>query len=128
METNKHVSRGGNAFFWGLIMGALLATLLSTKKGRQILRDLTNLGLEVFEDFVEERTGGKKQEAPISSPLDEEDLSEAEEDLESEITAVEEEEKSREAESASSSNEPKEEKPNGNGHQKKRLFRGIRRK
>ena len=51
MET-KHDKHGGNAFFWGLAIGALLATLLTTKRGRQILRELTDLGLELFEDFV----------------------------------------------------------------------------
>ena len=52
MET-KHEANRGNAFLWGLTIGALLATLLTTKRGRQILRELTNLGLELFEDFVE---------------------------------------------------------------------------
>ena len=114
MET-KHDKHGGNAFLWGLIIGALLTTLLTTKRGRQILGELTNLGLELFEDFVEDRTQDKQvgnseqKESDIES-------TEATRDL-SEITEVE--------------TQPVEKivtevKSGGNGH-KRRLFKGIRR-
>ncbi len=119
METNKHGKSGGSAFFWGLIIGGLLATLLTTKRGRQILREVVNLGLELFEDFVEER--GRKN-------VEKEDVIEATEDLESEIA---ENEAPPVAESAPTpAPEPVQEPPPPvkNGHSKKRLFRGIRRK
>ena len=120
MET-KHDKHGGNAFLWGLIIGALFATLLTTKRGRQILRELTNLGLELFEDFVEERTN-KNQEA--RSMNQEEGAEEVTEDLESEITETEIPVESASDESVS----PAPKNGNGNGHSpKKRLFRGIRR-
>lgn len=120
METNRHGNRGGSTFFWGLVIGALLATLLSTKKGRQILRDLTNLSLELFEDFIDEKTRDKKASGSKEEFAEEE----AFEDLESEIAEVEEAPKTEEKQVGST----QEVKPNGNGHQKRRLFRGIRRK
>ena len=125
MET-KHDKHGGNAFFWGLIIGALFATLLTTKRGRQILRELTNLGLELFEDFVEEKTT-KSSGPKVNQPPDEdiENIEEVKQDLESEITEIE----SKPEESIEEPLPPKEPKPNGNGHSvKRRLFRGIRRK
>ena len=45
METNKHEKGGGSAFLWGLIIGALLATLLTNKRGRLILKEILNLGI-----------------------------------------------------------------------------------
>lgn len=122
MET-KHDKHSGNAFLWGLIIGALFATLLTTKRGRQILRELTDLGLELFEDFVEERTraGNSEQKDSNTEKIEETaDAEEAKEDIESEVTEVE---TSKQAASGESSGEPK----NGNGH-KRRLFKGIRRK
>ena len=115
MET-KHDKHGGNAFFWGLIIGAFLATLLTTKRGRQILRELTNLGLELFEDFVEERTKPKTSGDNTISEI--EDIEESKEDVESEIAEVETQPVEKIVTEAKSS---------GNGH-KKRLFKGIRRK
>lgn len=122
MTENKNGHHGPNSFVWGLLIGALLATLITTKKGRQILRDLTDLGLEIFEDFVEQKTreaNGKKE--PVSR--DEEEMEEATADIESEITEAEEktpEEKINVKEEVQTKN------GNGNGHSKKRLFKGIR--
>jgi hypothetical protein len=124
---NKNGHHGGNhAFFWGLVIGAIFATLLTTKKGRQILRDLTDLSLELFEDFVEQKTRESNKKKIDSDDLgfeeavheEEEAEKEASEDLASEITEVEETPKDEKAEVGK----------NGNGHHKKRLFRGIRRK
>lgn len=128
MET-KHDKHSGNAFLWGLIIGALLVTLLTTKRGRQILRELTNLALELFEDFVEKKTQQNKEPKIHPEPLKatdtkREDVEQAEEDIESEITEIE---ASENIESEASSEAPTEAKTNGNGH-KKRLFKGIRRK
>jgi hypothetical protein len=122
MET-KHGSNRSNAFLWGAIFGALFATLLTTKRGRQIIREMTNLGLELFEDFVEKRTK-KNHESRIMNQ--EEIAEEAKEDIESEITEVETQPETAPAASVESASEPAK---NGDGHgSKKRLFKGIRRK
>ena len=55
MEKNKHSKGGSSAFFWGLIVGALLATLLTTKKGRKVLRELIDVGLEMLEEFAQQK-------------------------------------------------------------------------
>src|SRR3972149_84171 len=104
MET-KHDKHGGSAFLWGLIIGALFATLLTTKRGRQILQELTNLGLELFEDFAEERTKGNSSEDKIDSET--EDVEEVKEDLESETAEVE---------TREDAEEPVVVEKNGNGH------------
>ena len=117
MMENKHGKHhGGNSFILGVIIGALLATLLTTKRGRQILRDITDLGLEMFEQFVDDKTRGKDIKIE-QNPLDEE-IEAAGEDLAAEIT---------ESEVTESSAEPIK-KTNGNGNHNKRLFRGIKRK
>ncbi len=104
METNKH-GKGGSAFLWGFILGALTATLLTTKKGRQILRDMLDLGLELVEDFIEQKKqSSQKVQGPAkvdentnhkaettvdkADSIPEEKVSDEEiaEDLESEIT------------------------------------------
>ncbi|MBI4092015.1 MAG: hypothetical protein HY427_02315 [Candidatus Levybacteria bacterium] len=115
MET-KHGKHGGNAFFWGLAIGALLATLLTTKRGRQILRELTDLGLELFEDFVEDRT----REDNLEKKSDTEGMEEVAKDLESETTEVE--------ERPTENGQPKVGSPLADNGHKKRLFKGIRRK
>ncbi len=121
MET-KNGHHGGNSFIFGLVLGALLATLITTKRGRQIIRDLTELGIEVFEGFMEEKTQGSSKKAKVSQEeINEEEVAN---DLASEVTEVE-------TGANSTQEEPQEEitpTKNGNGHARKRLFKGIRRK
>ncbi len=152
MEKNKHEkSHGGNHFLFGLILGGVLATLLTTKKGRQILREVTDLGLSLLEDFIEEKTKPKKtkieeellaQEDIVSDITENEEvpppvsetvnvsnkpLNEAKKDdsdIEMETVFVK-EDIVTETESVEEEKEPS---SNGNGHSKKRLFKGIRRK
>ena len=119
METNKHGKSGGSAFFWGLIIGGLLATLLTTKRGRTILREVVNLGIELLEDFVEDRSSKNPAEGEARQRRQEEEIIEATEDLKSEVTEVDTEPVQR-VEPAPP--------PAKNGHSKRRLFRGIRRK
>lgn len=144
METNKHGKSGGSAFLWGLIIGALLATLITNKRGRLILKEIVNLGIELVESFIEERTS-KNHESPARNAsqrdaggrimnqdpgveaktnLDQEDIFQASEDLKSEVAQDE------ASPIADNFDEPivSKIKSNGNGHHKKRLFRGIRRK
>lgn len=119
---NKHEHHGSNAFVWGLLIGALLATLIATKKGRQILRDFTDLSLELLGDFIEEKT----QTTTQKTPSDAENLEDAGEDLASEVTEVEQD--SPPEEKSEAKQEVNVKNGNGNGHTKKRLFKGIKRK
>ncbi len=133
-ETNKHGKGGSSAFFWGLIIGALLATLLTTKKGRQILHDIIELGLELIEEFIADKKEKvikqveKIEEVVVEDKVDEQVSEEelAKEDLESEV-AAEETTPAEPVQVKENEEVAEEKKTNGNGHQKKRLFRGIRR-
>lgn len=140
---NKHEKRqgGGSAFFWGLVIGALLATLLTTKKGRLILRELVNLGLELIEDIIEEKRQAHSTPAPVKQGKKEviKDYEKTADDLESEITELESAPVVKSEETVISFMHETEKEPeaeieapqansNGNGHHKKRLFRGLRRK
>lgn len=56
MDENKSHASGG--FLFGVVVGAILALLFTTKKGRQILRMLTDEGLNKFadlEDLLQEK-------------------------------------------------------------------------
>ena len=51
-NNNNHNNHGmGNGFFLGVIVGVIVALLFSTKKGREILKDMTERGLEKFSDL-----------------------------------------------------------------------------
>ncbi len=124
MSENKNGHHGSNGFLWGLLIGAFLATLLTSKRGRRILRDFAELGLELFDDFIDRETG-KNTTKPQEVVLDEkeESFEDAASDIESEITESEISPQTDQDQTA----ESKDLKNNGNGHVKKRLFRGIRR-
>lgn len=51
MDKN-HGKHNSNGFFLGLLLGAGIALLLSTKKGRNILKELTENGIDALEDVV----------------------------------------------------------------------------
>jgi len=144
METNKHEKKHSSAFFWGFILGALFATLLTTKKGRQILRDLMDLALQLIEDFVDE----KKREhllSKVKMPENNTTVEEAKvtEDI---VSAVAEDEVAPDVETPEEFHQEElhetvsdvvaprvhkmaEDKEDAkNGHSKKRLFKGIKRK
>jgi hypothetical protein len=137
MET-KHEKKGGSHFFWGLVIGALLATLLTTKKGRLILREIVNLGLELIEELIEEKKRTHSEAVNEAKKLsDLSDFEEGDEDVVSEVTEAETppdevssapEEKASEERGVIEEEHASEAKTNGNGHHKKRLFRGVRRK
>lgn len=46
----KH--HGGGGFLAGLLIGAAVGALVSTKKGRQILKDLSDYGLEYVGNVI----------------------------------------------------------------------------
>lgn len=55
---NKHAHGGGNGFLFGVLIGILIALLFTTKKGRKILKSLTEEGMDKFtslEDLLEKR-------------------------------------------------------------------------
>lgn len=78
---NKHAHGGGNGFLFGVLIGILIALLFTTKKGRKILKNLTDEGMDKFtslEDLLEKRlkeedsddmglgdTGAKREMQPV---------------------------------------------------------------
>lgn len=120
---NKNGHHGGNSFIWGLLIGALLASLITTKKGRQIIRELTDLGIEIVENFAEGKMNTSKKNVD-ETLSEEEELADASDDLASEVT----EEETIEVTSVQETSEESPPVPAENGHSKKRLFKGIRRK
>ncbi|HUD44946.1 MAG TPA: YtxH domain-containing protein [Patescibacteria group bacterium] len=77
-----------NGFLWGLIVGVALTLLFTTKKGRQILRSLTDEGLSKFSEVedilhameeageyedVDELTADEIRENTDEKPLPEEE-------------------------------------------------------
>ena len=61
---NNNHSQGGsfNAFLWGLIIGGGAVFLFGTKKGKKILKTITEEGLELSELFGEEEDEEKPEE------------------------------------------------------------------
>jgi len=97
-----------NGFMLGLVIGAAVGALVSTKKGREILKDVADYGLEYVGNII--------NLDDLQSVMDEEDemvVAEAEAEETTKKETVVKEEAVKE--------EPQ--KP-----QRRRLFRGIRRK
>lgn len=60
--SNNHSSNGSfNAFLWGLIIGGGAVFLLGTKKGKKILKAISEEGLELSELFLEEEEDLEEQ-------------------------------------------------------------------
>lgn len=55
MEENQSYKHngGGSGFWFGVIVGVVVTLLFTTKKGREIFRDLTEKGLDKFSDLQE---------------------------------------------------------------------------
>lgn len=72
MEHGKHNNKFGSGFFWGLIFGAGLVILLGTKKGRELLRELTEKGAQMLEDFLREQglAEDEEEESLVVDPVD----------------------------------------------------------
>jgi len=51
MEERK--SRDSHSFTWGMIVGGAVMLMLTTKKGRDILKELAESGYEGIEEFVD---------------------------------------------------------------------------
>ena len=94
MEHKHGKSHSGAAFLWGFILGAIFASLLTTKKGRTILRELVNTGMELIEDFIEQRKEHAYEKAvderqKVMVQEEKEDVAEAAKDLDTGIETVE---------------------------------------
>ena len=71
---NQHNGSGGSGFIIGVIVGVILTLLLTTKRGRIILKELLEKGIEKFsnlEDFMQEAT--KRADIEIDDEFEEED-------------------------------------------------------
>ncbi|MBI3070209.1 MAG: hypothetical protein HYY87_02795 [Candidatus Levybacteria bacterium] len=67
MKMNSNNSNGGfvNGFLWGAIIGASVVFLLGTKKGKRLLKTVTEEGLEGvsgLKELVEEYSGDEEEE------------------------------------------------------------------
>jgi gas vesicle protein len=51
MEERKNPQESGNTFLLGLILGSIGTLLFTTKKGRELLKEVTEKGLEKFTEF-----------------------------------------------------------------------------
>jgi gas vesicle protein len=52
-QSNKSQKSGGNGFILGVIVGVMIALLFTTKKGRAILRDITEKGIDKLSSLEE---------------------------------------------------------------------------
>jgi hypothetical protein len=71
-ESTKKNSHG---FTWGMIVGGAVVLMLTTKRGRQILKDLTEGGIEGLEDYID-----LEKIKALTSEFNDEDESEKESD------------------------------------------------
>lgn len=65
----QHSQHHGNGFMLGLLLGAGIATTLSTKKGRTIVKDMAVMVLEHLDNFLEEEAVGTLQEETVAPPV-----------------------------------------------------------
>lgn len=52
-QPNKAQKSGGSGFIFGVIVGVMIALLFTTKKGRAILRDITEKGIDKLSSLEE---------------------------------------------------------------------------
>lgn len=50
---DEHKDKKSHGFTWGMIVGGAVVLMLTTKRGREILKELTEGGLEGIEDFID---------------------------------------------------------------------------
>lgn len=108
----KHNSNG---FMFGLMIGAAVGALVSTKKGREILKDVADYGLEYVGNII------NLDDLESAFEDDGEELSSAAEEMKDAAGDAVEKVKSQVKESMDAADEPT--KP-----LRRRLFRGIRKK
>ncbi len=52
-EKNEHRKSSSNAFLWGMIIGGIIVYLFTTKRGKRILKQLSEMGFETLENISE---------------------------------------------------------------------------
>jgi hypothetical protein len=51
MDEKRH--KESHNFTWGMIVGGALVFMLTTKKGRELLKELTDGGIDGIEEFID---------------------------------------------------------------------------
>ncbi len=73
MNNSHHEKKGGNffnGFFWGAVLGGGFAYLLSTKRGRDLLKDLISDGVDMLDGLTQEpETAEEEQYAATQEPF-----------------------------------------------------------
>ena len=74
---NNHNSRFSEGFFLGLILGAALVFLFGTKQGKNLVKILSDQGIDGLSDLLEEYDLGKMEEDDLTEQdiVDDEELS-----------------------------------------------------
>lgn len=68
MNNQMEKKSGGhffNGFFWGAALGGGFAYILSTKRGRELLKDLVQDGLDMLDDLTLEPEVAEEELSPI---------------------------------------------------------------
>lgn len=109
MEKEKHENKFGNGFFWGMLFGAGIVILFGTKKGRALLKELSGKASEMLEDFLRDQgLAGEELSGDVESEVNEDEFeSQAPESVDKEVL---------------------DDKNSNNGHSKKRIFKGVRKR
>lgn len=66
----------GNGFVLGLLIGVVVTLLITTKRGRELFKELTEKGMDKFSDFedkLKETTADVKREAEEYGDMEEEE-------------------------------------------------------
>lgn len=110
---------GPNGFLIGLILGGALGVLISTKRGRKILKDIADYGIE----YVGNTINSTDLETILNEDQDEEEMYAGEVDAEDEPVKKE-EVKAEKIYVRREEKETHDDQPS----RRKRIFKGIRRK
>lgn len=108
--------KGPNGFLLGLLIGGAVGALISTKRGRQIIKDIAEYGL----DYV----GSNINMGDIDTILNEEE----EEIMNGEMEATQKETVHKKEEKVSKIYQPLKDEDRDEPSRRKRLFKGIRKK
>ena len=61
-DKNNNQQGGGNSFLLGAVIGTVATLLFTTKKGREIVREITEKGLEKFTELEDALKSGEQTE------------------------------------------------------------------
>ena len=70
MNNGNHEKKHGhffNGFLWGAALGGGIAYLLATKRGRELLRDLAEDGMDMLDDLTAEPEMAEQELSPIGN-------------------------------------------------------------